>query len=106
VFCQVSGANNDCKYYNNNGDIVQIWLTTAKLGSPVPATSSTWSTAASRTTRATTSALCLGVDQRDYAAMVLLSNPSVADHFKNEPKFPVGSRSRPRGVRQQDVRAT
>jgi len=92
VFCQVNGANNDCKYYNANGDIVQIWLTTAKLGSPgagnlfymeyggLPNNVGDY---VGRFVSAWTNG--------DYAAMVLLSNPSVADHFKNEPKFPVGS---------------
>jgi hypothetical protein len=92
VFCQVNGANNDCKYYNANGDIVQIWLTTAKLGSPgagnlfsmeygsIPNNTGDY---VGRFVSAWTNG--------DYAAMVLFSNPTVADHFKNEPKFPVGS---------------
>ena len=91
VFCQVNGTNNECKYYNANGDIVQIWLTTSKLGSAgagnlfameygsIPNNSGDY-----------VNHFISAWNNGDYAAMVLYANASVADHFKNEPKFPTG----------------
>jgi hypothetical protein len=92
VFCQASGANNDCKYYNNNGDIVQIWMTTSKLGSPGAGNLFSMEYGGlPNNTGDYVGRFISAWTNGDYAAMVLLSNTTVADHFKNEPKFPVGS---------------
>jgi hypothetical protein len=92
VFCQVSGANNDCRYYNATGDIVQIWMTTAKLGSAGAGNLFSMQYGSiPNNVGDYVGHFITAWSNGDYAAMVLFSNPTVADHFKNEPKFPVGS---------------
>ena len=85
VYCEVSGVQTNCYYYNQAGDVAQVGMITAKLGKIGAGTLVYLDVSEFRKnpTDYVAAFVAIWTYGGTYARVVSLSSPSIADHFIN-----------------------